>query len=216
MGLGAEEVVVPDAEQRHNDRDVLLERASCGSTRRPRARRSAIPRSDPCRCRWRWRGRWPTRANSARRPNPRTRTCCPDRCRTRPRPSALVDRATKCLATALSSPAAARNQRRAVWALVMVSWVVKVLEATRKSVVSGSNPLERLGDVGAVHVGDEVHAQVRACRRASAPCVTILGPRSEPPMPMLTTSVMRLAGVAAPLAAAHAFAEEAHLAPAPG
>ena len=30
-----------------------------------------------------------------------------------------------------------RNQRRAVCALVMVSWVVKVLEAMMKSVVSG-------------------------------------------------------------------------------
>ncbi|CSC31265.1 Uncharacterised protein [Vibrio cholerae] len=50
----------------------------------------------------------------------------------------LVDSAAKCLATCASSPAAFKNQSRAVWALVMVSWVVKVLEATKKRVVSGS------------------------------------------------------------------------------
>ena len=36
-----------------------------------------------------------------------------------------------------SLPAAFKNHSRAVWALVMVSWVVKVLEATMKRVVSG-------------------------------------------------------------------------------
>src|SRR5713101_1149809 len=49
----------------------------------------------------------------------------------------LVDRATKCLATWASCLACARNQSLAVWALVSVSWVVKVLEATMNSVVSG-------------------------------------------------------------------------------
>ncbi len=49
----------------------------------------------------------------------------------------LVDRATKCLATCASSPAVSRNQRRAVLALVMVSCVVKVLDAIRNSVFSG-------------------------------------------------------------------------------
>ena len=34
-----------------------------------------------------------------------------------------------------------RNQARALCALAMVSWVVKVLEATRNSVVSGSTRL---------------------------------------------------------------------------
>src|SRR5919197_5246883 len=50
---------------------------------------------------------------------------------------ALVDRATRCLATWASCLACVRNQSLAVWALVSVSWVVKVLEATMKSVVSG-------------------------------------------------------------------------------
>ena len=54
-------------------------------------------------------------------------------------PSALVDTATKCLATANSSPSSLTSQARAVWALVMVSWVVKVLEATMNKVLSGSH-----------------------------------------------------------------------------
>ena len=74
----------------------------------------------------------------------------------------------------------------------MVSWVVKVLEAMMKRVVSGIEPLERLGDVRAVDIGDEVDAQLRVWHRACSASVTITGPRSEPPMPMLTMSVMRL------------------------
>ena len=53
--------------------------------------------------------------------------------------SAFVESAAKCLAIAASSPPSpARHHSRAVWALVMVSSVVNVFEATRKSVVSGS------------------------------------------------------------------------------
>ena len=52
--------------------------------------------------------------------------------------AALVDTATKWLATAASSPRASSSQRRAVVALVMVSMVVNVLEQTMKSVSAGS------------------------------------------------------------------------------
>ena len=52
--------------------------------------------------------------------------------------SALVDTATKCLATAASSPSASIAQSRAEWALVIVSRVVKVLEAITNSVSAGS------------------------------------------------------------------------------
>ncbi len=53
--------------------------------------------------------------------------------------SALVETATKCLATAASSPPRpASAHSRAVWALVIVSSVVKVFEETMKSVSSGS------------------------------------------------------------------------------
>ena len=53
-------------------------------------------------------------------------------------PSALVETATKCFATADSSPSAASAQSRAVRALVMVSRVVKVFDETMKSVSAGS------------------------------------------------------------------------------
>jgi hypothetical protein len=52
--------------------------------------------------------------------------------------SALVDTATKCLATASSEPSLASAHSRAVWALVIVSRVVKVFEETTNSVSSGS------------------------------------------------------------------------------
>ena len=49
----------------------------------------------------------------------------------------LVETATKCFATA-SSPSASVSQRRAAVALVSVSSVENVLDATMKSVVAGS------------------------------------------------------------------------------
>ena len=52
--------------------------------------------------------------------------------------AALVDTATKCRATARSSPSVRRLQSRAAWALVSVSWVVKVFDDTTKSVSAGS------------------------------------------------------------------------------
>ncbi len=52
--------------------------------------------------------------------------------------SALVETATKCLATAASSPSASSSHARAERALVIVSSVVKVLEETMKSVWAGS------------------------------------------------------------------------------
>src|SRR5690349_18502132 len=50
----------------------------------------------------------------------------------------LVEMATKCLATSASELANLRNHSLAEPALVMVSWVVKVLEAMKNKVVSGS------------------------------------------------------------------------------
>ena len=52
--------------------------------------------------------------------------------------SALVETATKCLATAASSPSAASAHARADCALVIVSSVVNVFEAMMNSVSSGS------------------------------------------------------------------------------
>jgi hypothetical protein len=53
----------------------------------------------------------------------------------------LVDTATKCLATAASSPSASSNQARAECALFIVSWVVNVLDETMNSVSSGSRSM---------------------------------------------------------------------------
>ena len=52
--------------------------------------------------------------------------------------AALVDTATKCLATALSSFSVASAHARAARALVSVSSVVKVLDDTTKSVSAAS------------------------------------------------------------------------------
>jgi hypothetical protein len=54
--------------------------------------------------------------------------------------SALVETATKWLRPRPRLPSPSTSQARALWALVMVSWVVKVLEATMNSVVAGSGP----------------------------------------------------------------------------
>ena len=51
---------------------------------------------------------------------------------------ALVDTATKCFATACSSPNAASSHARAERALVIVSSVVNVFDATMNSVSAGS------------------------------------------------------------------------------
>ena len=52
--------------------------------------------------------------------------------------AALVETATKCLATAAGSLSFRSDQARAVCALVIVSMVVKVFELTTKSVSAGS------------------------------------------------------------------------------
>jgi hypothetical protein len=128
--------------------------------------------------------RWAPRANSARRPNPRSRRRGTGRCRTR--------RSCRWRSTA---PRIARRvghrrrhpvPRRA--ALVMVSMVVKVLEATITSVRAGRAP-SACRDMRAVHVRDVMQPRPvvigrQRQRRHGA------GPRSEPPMPILTTSVI--------------------------
>ena len=84
------------------------------------------------------RARSRSRRSSGRRPSPRTRTCWPGRCRTRVTSSALVDTATKCFATAASSPSVASDHSRAVRAFVIVSSVVNVFDAMMNSVSPGS------------------------------------------------------------------------------
>ena len=119
--------------------------------------------------------------------------------------------ATKCLATCLVVRRRRASHVRAVPALVIVSWVVKVFDATMKRVVSGSRLLERLGDVRAVDVGDEVRRAGRARRRASAPRSTITGPEVGAADADVDDVGDRLAGVAGHAPLADRVGELAHV-----
>jgi hypothetical protein len=90
---------------------------------------------------------------------------------------------------AVSVPPCAKNQALAERALVMVSMVVKVLLAIRNSVLRGLSSPQHTRQFMPVDIGDKVKALARD-RDASSASTAICGPRSEPPMPMLTTSVM--------------------------
>ena len=79
----------------------------------------------------------------------------------------------------------------AEWALVIVSCVVKVLDATRKSVVSASSSRRTSEMCVPSTLETKCTFRSRFVYGLSA-SVTITGPRSEPPMPRLTTSVIDL------------------------
>ena len=107
-------------------------------------------------------------------------------------PSAFVETATKCFATAFSlPPRPASDHARAVCALVMVSSVVNVFEETMKSVVAGSRSRVASAKSVASTLETKRNVMSRALYAFSA-SYAITGPRSEPPMPMLTTLRMRL------------------------
>ena len=114
--------------------------ARCGNARPWHARRRAAPRSGRSRPRARSAGRSPTTRSSGRRPSPRTRTCWRGRCRIRRPPRRWSRPRRSACATAPSSPSRSTSQARAEAALVIVSWVVKVFEATMNSVRAGSRP----------------------------------------------------------------------------
>ena len=102
-------------------------------------------------------------------------------------PSALVDTATKCFATAASSPPSpASAHALALCALVIVSSVVNVFDAMMKSVSAGSRSWV------ASHISTpstlETKRKVMSRRAWSASAsVAMRGPRSLPPMPTFTT-----------------------------
>ena len=90
---------------------------------------------------------------------------------------------------AMSVPPCARNQARATCALAIVSCVVKVLLATMNSVRCGSRPRS----TGAMSWPSTLLTKCSRLpwwQKASSAGTTICGPRSLPPMPMLTMSVM--------------------------
>ena len=100
--------------------------------------------------------------------------------------SAFVETATKCFATAVSSPpvrAASPGGPRVRERLDRRKGLRDDDEERRLRIeVSG-----RLGEVGAVHVRDEPVA-ASAIAEGRKARVAIAGPRSEPPIPMLTTA----------------------------
>ena len=124
--------------------------------------------------------------------------------------SALVETATKCLATAASSPPSpASDHSRAVCALVIVSSVVKVFEETTNSVSLGVEVAGRLGEVGAVDVGDEAEGHVAArvvAQRLVGHHRAEVGAADAD----VDHVADRLAGVALPLAGADPLGEGAH------
>ena len=99
----------------------------------------------------------------------------------------LLVRATKWRAT--SWPPLALNQASAERALTIVSKVVKLLDATTKSVVSGFK-----GASTAVNswpsTFDTKWKRLPGITKSCKATTAICGPRSEPPMPMFTTSVI--------------------------
>mmetsp|Transcript_8986 Transcript_8986/g.14415 ORF Transcript_8986/g.14415 Transcript_8986/m.14415 type:complete len:228 (-) Transcript_8986:409-1092(-) len=100
--------------------------------------------------------------------------------------SALVERAAKCLAMDASSPLKAFNTHAlAVPALVMVSWVVNVLEAMRKRVVSGSQ-LFKISEIWVPSTLEQKNMFKSRLQYGLSASQTMTGPRSEPPIPMLT------------------------------
>ena len=123
--------------------------------------------------------------------------------------SALVETATKCLATSASSPSWPVSQSRADVALASVSCVVKVLDTTMNSVSAAS----RSRVASAMSVPSTLDTK-RNCRsrwlKACSASYAMAGPRSEPPMPMLTTVRMRLPVVPSHDAGADAVAEGRH------
>ena len=190
--LRAEEIVVPDASAGPSAPAGSARTARCGSARPSRGSRRASRGSSPGRSRSSSTGRSPSPSSSGRRPSPRSRTCWRCRCRTSTTSSALVETATKCLATAVSSP---QRRQQPGARRVRVGHRLQRGERLRRDDEQRLGRIEvarRLGEVGAVDVRDEAERQVALRCSAAAPRRPSPGPRSEPPMPMLTTLRMRL------------------------
>ncbi len=210
MALRAEEVAVPDAEQSEQHRHVAFERRRAevlvdrrGSRRASRGRRRDRWRSSAT-------GRWPSRSCNGRRPSPRTRTCCRCRCRTR-RPSRRWSTPRRSGSERRpSSPSWPTSHSRADFAFVIVSIVVNVFDATMNSVSAASRSC--VASQTSLPSTFDTNRQVRPRSvKSRSASYAIAGPRSEPPMPMLTTLRMRLPGEARPLARAHTVRELGHL-----
>ena len=138
MGLGAEEVAVPDAQETHEAAAGWRRAAPRRSAGRPRGSRRACPRRHRARSRASSRARSRSPSSTGHRPSPRSRTRSPGRSRTprpprgwsTPRPRAARSRSRR-----------RRGRRGAIVgrcaAFVIVSTVVKVFEETITSVSPG-------------------------------------------------------------------------------
>ena len=124
--------------------------------------------------------------------------------------SALVDTATKCLATASSLPRPFTIQSRAVRAFVMVSIVVNVFDEITNSVDSGSRPSVASRKSAASAFDTKCAVRPGWAKSRSGFVRPSSGPRSDPPMPMLTTARIGLPGVPGPLAGADPVGERRH------
>mmetsp|Transcript_11678 Transcript_11678/g.17487 ORF Transcript_11678/g.17487 Transcript_11678/m.17487 type:complete len:209 (+) Transcript_11678:1227-1853(+) len=103
----------------------------------------------------------------------------------------LVDSAAKCFATAAGSLRFSSSHAFADAAFVIVSCVVNVLEAMRKRVVSASTSFS----TSAMCVPSTLETKCTLRSRLQyglSASVIMTGPRSEPPIPRLTTSVIVL------------------------
>ncbi|MPN35661.1 hypothetical protein SDC9_183159 [bioreactor metagenome] len=106
----------------------------------------------------------------------------------------LVVSAMKCwLSDSLESrstePPFAKNHLRAACAFSMVSAVVNVLEAIRNSVLSGLSLRSTLPS-SMPSTFEMKCSRLPGCAKSSSAFTAMAGPRSEPPMPMLTMSVI--------------------------
>ena len=156
----AEDVAVPDAEEPHQHRDVLVERRLAEVLVDVVAAAQEFLEQLGADGDRRAAGRCSTRSNSARRPSPRSRTRGWRRRRIR-RPCRAASRRRRNGRRPRLRRAHGRSRRGRLCALVIVSWVVKVFEETMNRVRAGSRPRSVSRDVGAVDVGDEMGAQVR-------------------------------------------------------
>ena len=96
----------------------------------------------------------------------------------------LAERSLPSIAPADARPS--HSQSRARRAFVSVSSVVNVFDATMNSVVSGSRSFV-FDAMSNGSMFDTKRAEIPASAYGSSAAEIITGPRSEPPMPMLTT-----------------------------
>ena len=136
-------------------------------------------------------GRSPSPSSSGRRPSPRTGTCCSASMPNLATSSAFVETATKCLATAASSPPRPRsNHARAVLRVRHRLEGRERLRGHDEERLRGVEVARRLDEVGAVDVRHEAE-RPRPPLKARSASYAMTGPRSDPPIPMFTTLRIR-------------------------